>query len=204
MRESQAIVTRGLPTGIIPEQHRHSREVCLKQLPTLELPIPESNSGLLRLDADTRRIPLSWPVIQQDGTVKDEDTLAWITAKAADASALETAQLQRARRGAEQPFSTMTKLNTFSALRIVCGEGAKPTVDWQACTSAERMNDINGAIVVIGDHNGETDQHSTIGGLIYGVDLQANYVAALLDQRTTLRCSQIQKMSLYWSASSLS
>lgn len=79
MGESRAIVTRGLPSEIIPEQHLDGRKMCLKQLPTLDLPIPAANAGLLRLDTDTRRIPLSWPVLQEDGKhVKDVDTLAWI------------------------------------------------------------------------------------------------------------------------------
>src|SRR5207244_3957812 len=65
---------------------------------------------------------------------------------------------------------------------------------------ADPIEGMNGAIVVIGDHFDDQDTHPAIRvaedeaaerdeedaapeGLLYGVDLQANYIAALLDKR---------------------
>lgn len=181
---SRAPITAGLATVITPEVTRDGKRSCLRETQTLNLPIPSGRSGILRLDADIRRAPLAWPVLDQDGTqIRQMETFAWVTAKSADALSLRTARLERAWANGQQPYSTFMKLPTFSAVELLCGKGSGKTADWRACTSVEQWQSINGAIVVVGDHNGDVDRHNTPHGPIYGVDLQANYIAALLDQR---------------------
>ncbi|HJX83845.1 MAG TPA: CHASE2 domain-containing protein [Candidatus Angelobacter sp.] len=197
MKESRAFVTRGLPTAITPEKTLDGKKTCLKEPETLDLPIPPERSGLLRLDADTRRSPLSWPVLQQDGAhVKRIETLAWVTARTADPESLHTIRLQRAFGSGEQPYSTMADIPTFSAITLLCGKGSGKATDWRSCESIEKWDGINGAIVVVGDHNGDTDRHNTLRGSVYGVDLQANYVAALLDQRYYLPLLSVRQTEL--------
>src|SRR5205085_6583707 len=55
----------------------------------------------------------------------------------------------------------------------------------------EWLDKINGAIVIVGNHT-SGDVHPTADGKSYGVDLQANYIAALLDQRYYLVLSSFQ------------
>lgn len=196
IKTSRAVVTRGLPTSTLDNKQKVSsmkvgetqkmeeREVCLRETETLELPMPASHSGLLRLDADTRRIPLQWPVFQRDGkTVELMDSFPLITVRAADPEALETPVLQTSLATGTQPYSTMMPFAQHSALAILCGRTAQSTTDWKTCTTEEPWADMNGAIVVVGDHIGDADKHPSLQGIRYGVDLQANYIAALLDQR---------------------
>lgn len=183
---SRAVITRGLPTAMLDDKQTvGEREVCLRETPTLALPIPPGNSGLLRLDADTRRIPVQWPVFQGDGkTVDPADTFALVTVRAADPEALDNPVLQKALKSGEQPYSTTIPFSPHSALALLCGRQAnKSTTDWKTCATSDAWPEMNGAIVVIGDHNGDADKHPSLHGLTYGVDLQANYIAALLDQR---------------------
>ena len=191
---SRAPITRGLPTTLVPSRTTEERKVCLRQVPTLQLPIPPSRDGVLRLDADTRRIPIAWPVLQEDQkTVKEVDTLAWVTAWTADRSALETFRLSHARAKAEPPYSAMIQIPSFSAIELLCGKAANKDVDWQKCNLVDKVEELNGAVAVVGEHYGDRDIHPTIGGFLYGVDLQANYIAALLDDRY-----YVPVLSGYW------
>jgi len=195
VRASRAVIVRGLPSVMLDHkqtanitgdstQNPKEREVCLRETATLDLPIPASNSGLLRLDADTRRIPLRWPAFQEDGkTVKLVDSFALVAVRAIEPEVLDTPVLQQALDSGEQPYSTNIPFAGRSALAILCGRNSKNATDWEKCETDEPWSEINGAIVVVGDHSGDTDKHPSIQGLIYGVDLQANYIAALLDQR---------------------
>jgi hypothetical protein len=184
IRTSHAVITRGLPTVIVNEVTRDGKKSCLREERTLDLPIPLQHSGTLRLDADIRRAPLRWPVLDRDGkNINETETFAWVTATVADLPSLQTARIKKAWATGEQPYSTFMKIPTFSAIELLCGKGSGKDSDWRNCTSAEPWDEINGSIAVVGDHNGDTDRHNTPWGSIYGVDLQANYVAALLDQR---------------------
>jgi hypothetical protein len=215
IRASRAVVTRGLPTALVTEENVHGKRVCLRGQSTLELPVPTQNSGVIRLDADTRRTPLVWTVLKPQGTDGEQmETLALVTARAADASALATRRLRKALERGEQPFSTMVHIPQFSAVQILCGRDSSQSTDWRACRSTEAWPEMNGAVLVIGDHNGENDRHATVGGYIYGVDLQANYIAALLDQRyylplltdtqnqATIVIFFLAQLTLYWKCKS--
>jgi CHASE2 domain-containing sensor protein len=191
---SRAPITRGLPTTLFRAQDRDGRRVCLRHVPTLQLPVPAGQDGVLRLDADTRRIPLAWPVLQQDGkAVREVETLAWVTAQTADRSALQTFRLSHARKRAEPPYSAMIEIPTVSAIDLLCGKGSSKELDWSKCEKGDKPEELNGAIAVVGEHYGDADLHPTMGGFLYCVDLQANYIASLLDDRY-----YVPVLSGYW------
>ena len=191
------VVTLAFRTALIPKNNRGKANVCLSTKPGFDLGLPKKNLGLTRLDADTRRIPLQWPILS-DGVVKPEETFAFITARAFNKDALQNPLLTTAIRKGQQPFSTLVRIEHHSALEILCGKSADPK-EWEKCVTNEPVEGFNGAVVVIGDHYGEQDLHPAIRdaetettdvqddtapeGLVYGVDLQANYIAALLDRR---------------------
>jgi CHASE2 domain-containing sensor protein len=191
------VVTLAARTALIPKSKRGETHVCLSAKPGFDLGLPKRSLGLTRLDADTRRIPLQWPTLS-NGVVTSEETFAFVTAKAFNKDAMRNSLLTTAITKAQQPFSTMVRIEHHSALEILCGTKTDQE-SWKTCYTDEPVERMNGAVVVIGDHYGEQDLHPSIGdvgneppaveddtapeGLVYGVDLQANYIAALLDRR---------------------
>lgn len=189
------VVTLGAGTALVSKAERGADGDCLKAVSNFDLGLPKERLGLIRLDSDTRRIPLQWPL---KGETAPADALALVTARAADPGAVQSDLLEVAKRRRENPFSTMVKINHHSAFEVLCGKRAHQS-NWRQCTSDEFIEGMNGAIVVIGQHFGDSDLHPAIQGLgseqaengvdaapdgqVYGADLQANYVAALLDKR---------------------
>lgn len=194
------VVTLAVRTRLIPMRERKDPRICLEPAESFDLGLDKSRLGITRLDADTRRIPLQWPLVISDVTHQTEqpsaDSFVFVTARAADKESVETPLLQNALAASEQPFSTMTKIPHYSALEVICGKRAN-TGTWRNCANREPIEGFNGAVVVVGEHSGDQDTHPTIqnpdldldvpdpapDGLVYGVDLQANYIAALLDKR---------------------
>jgi hypothetical protein len=75
----------------------------------------------------------------------------------------------------------------FSAAKILCGATYTPATDWRKCQSHDKMPELKDVVVVFGDHVGDNDWHQDgQGSRVYGVDLQANFVAAILDKRCYL------------------
>jgi hypothetical protein len=188
---SRAKITRGLFTEIVPETRIMDQKFCLVLQGNSNLPLgvaPE-RTGLLRMDANTSLVPLAWLVHLIDknnkiDTVKELLTLSFVTAQAAEPQTVQTRRLKRALRNHQQPYSTRTSIPEWSALQLLCGRSAGKTTDWRTCDSSERPPELSDAVAIFGDHYGDDrhpDPHSPNG--IYGVDLQADYVAAILDKR---------------------
>lgn len=194
------VTTLAQRTQIVPKRQRAHPQVCLRLRPGLTFGLPETNLGVARLDTDTRRIPLKWPlIVNGKNQPPSAESFAFVTARAANKAAVETPLLRRALRKTQQPYSTTVKIESYSALDILCGKNTT-VAHWRECKRTEPVEGMNGAIVVIGDHIGEEDIHPAMRsaededketdeqvaapeGLLYGVDLQANYIAALLDKR---------------------
>jgi CHASE2 domain-containing sensor protein len=139
---------------------------------------------LIKLDRDTRRVPLQWPAFEDDGTSPQLiPTLSFQAAQLANPKILERRRLKRILASGRQPFSRFnsSSIQQYSALELLCGVGASNATPWESCTeeATPKTRELNGKIVVIGDH-GDADRHESILGVSYGVDLQANYVAAIL------------------------
>jgi hypothetical protein len=75
----------------------------------------------------------------------------------------------------------------FPAAKVLCGTTYSQATDWRNCQSNEEIPELRDAVVVFGDHVGDNDWHQEgKGKRVYGVDLQANFVAAILDKRCYL------------------
>ena len=197
IKHSRATIILGADTEITPQTRVNNQDVCLRlrQGQFLSFDVADDKAGLLRMDANTRLAPLEWPVRVTEANSSDEirnlPTLSFVTALAADARAVQTRVLQSAIRSHQQPYSTRIDMPVFSAAQVLCGRSySSVSNDWRTCKSGELPNDLDprNAIVIFGDHVGENDLHQEPQhpqGL-YGVDLQANYIAAILDKRCYL------------------
>lgn len=99
---------------------------------------PRVETGLVRLNADNRKIPIAWPVRQLNGRVVWTDTLAFAAAKAGVLTADKTtaagrkalarlADLRRMKRHPLSSFFDESKLLVVPAIRVICSNG--PTMD---------------------------------------------------------------------------
>jgi hypothetical protein len=128
-------------------------------------------SGLYRLDCDTRRIPITWPVFEKQDNhwVRDREqkpTIAYLAANLYNPDLKKDPVLK----GPENPFSSFIPADRLHPLdfgSILNGSPDALRLRWK--------------IVVIGD--GQQDWHDTVVGRIPGVLLQANYIESLLDDR---------------------
>jgi hypothetical protein len=128
-------------------------------------------TGLYRLDCDTRRIPLTWPVFQKENNqwVRDPEekpTIAYLAATLYNPGLKNNPALK----GRDNPFTSFIPADLFHPVdfaNVLNGSPDALRLRWK--------------IVVIGD--GQQDWHDTVVGRIPGVLLQANYIESLLDDR---------------------
>jgi hypothetical protein len=126
--------------------------------------------ALYRLDCDTRRIPLTWPVYAKNDNgiwVKlreQEPTIAFAAATLYDNTLRELPAHYRS----ENPFTSFIPQELFSA------------VDAGALSISDRPR-FQHRIVIIGD--AINDVRASVIGRLPGVFLQANYIESLLDDR---------------------
>jgi hypothetical protein len=146
--------------------------------------------GLIRFDRDTRRVPLSWPTLD---TMQPFRSLSLVTAEAKSPSITARSRLRRMlntvenmhEESAANPFARLYPRDTIgasSALKALCGHEANAMTDWRSCSIGAEDNKFSGNIILIGDHTA-ADKHESALGPIYGVDLHANYLAAVLSDQ---------------------
>lgn len=143
--------------------------------------------GLMRLDADNRKIPMSWHVRNADGSSQWLDTLASVAVKLAKPDEnvhKRILGLQQRHRNPLSSFYREEQLPLISALDVICTN--KTTApSWPLCkqrnTGAVDFSSLQGRVLVIGivDPNGREDVQESPVGKVSGVILQANYVEAL-------------------------
>lgn len=140
--------------------------------------------GLTRVTADPRTIALQWLTVNvHDDPIKPEpkDSLALATVRGRDPEALPLI----ASVGKRSPYTgllTTDQLAPLSAIDLLCK--GRPQ-EWKDCARADStiLRDLAGRIVVIGEKHPNRDVHVTPVGEIPGVQLQASYIEALLDDR---------------------
>ena len=145
--------------------------------------------GLMRLDFDNHKIPLSWPVRNSEGQLQTYDTLAVATVSAARESDLPFQRhLETLKKTGRHPIGSFfeeDKIPLISASDFICGS---PTVarHWPVCkhhiSGARNFSFLKGRVLVIGmvDPDGKLDIHETAIGRVSGIMLQANYIDALI------------------------
>ncbi len=199
----------GAKAGIVVGQGTHARsadaqtDTCLVLTPAFDFRAGgealkgKVRYGLMRLDANSMRIPLQWPVLRSDaqarsgerGTVVKSASLALIAAQEDDPEIVaEQPELRSFIRDGENPYTSFVKtLPRTSATNVLCsgaiGAAAVEANRWGDCKSAAHSQaDLRGRVVVVGELS-DRDVKPFPGGERYGVELQANYIESLLDGR---------------------
>ncbi len=149
--------------------------------------------GSLVLNADVRKIPLTWPVFpsisaseNQKLTTVKHNGFSYDAAQQADSTILQDKNIQYFVANDEHPFTSFVQtFPTWSAMDILCygpGKTVAGHPEWGACENIPHTPfNFDGKVIVVGDHI-ESDFKPGDGGH-YGMDLQAEYIEALLDRR---------------------
>jgi len=186
-------VVIGVEADVAPPAQRtmiNKRRVCLRLRPHLEF--KNVKYGLITFDRDFRRVPLSWPILDSK---QPFPTLSLVTAEARNPSLrTRSRRLQRVLArvedmhipAAENAFARLYPANVISsssAIKALCGDDADAMTEWRNCSDKPNENNIySGNIILIGNHT-TADLHDNGSDRAYGVDLHANYIAALLSDQ---------------------
>jgi CHASE2 domain len=177
-----------IPVVVGESTHAPANETssaCLVLSPQLDLGT-KIKRGLTRANEDVLKLPLRWPVFANDasaesGPVQQEDSFAIIAATQAKATMREDANFSKLYKIGQQPYANLSgKLERQTASNLLCSilpEKAKGYgID---CSNGWRKKDLRGKVVVIGAES-DQDFPAVLGEGMYGFELQARYVAALL------------------------
>jgi hypothetical protein len=168
--------------------------------------------GTIRLNTDTRRIPIKWEVFESEREAEQNanprvfESLSVVAALQSNPEAKARKRLVEllSARDPSHPFTSfIQEIPKFHARQVVCGvdfaEDAGP--DWhQTCrpprievslgtpptgrlTNEEIAQEISGRTIVIGEFTEDDEHDSVIGAAVPGAMLQANYIQSLLDGR---------------------
>jgi len=180
LKNSTVPIVLGLHTvGVAPNANTKS---CLQASPRLVFGEAESSPrvrfGLVRLDSDTRKLPLQWSIY--NGKSDDfSPTLALSAAELADHDLGQENRLGFLIKHNVHPYARFVPSATYPAIKFLCGL----RVDWKTCSSPgdSEDNDVRGRVVVIGFTGPTADMHHAENSDLPGVVLHANYIEALLD-----------------------
>lgn len=147
--------------------------------------------GLTRLNRDTRKIPLEWPVY---GKPRDLErgkpylmpTLSLVAAEQFEQRMPHAQVLNELLSQRKHPFTGfLNEIPTISAIEVLCGKKPGRDPNWENCETDVSVDDaeLRNRIVIIGEFGNKDDLHESVIGEVPGVVLQANYVESLLDDR---------------------
>jgi CHASE2 domain-containing sensor protein len=145
--------------------------------------------GIVNIDPDTKRLPLGWTVLTDDGRRRWRKSLALEAAKAYDPKLRRKYPfLEQLIAGRQHPYISFLnreqqkRYATYSTADVFCGNPR--TRAGRSCSAGteDDLRYLRGRIVVIGEINLD-DSHFSVIGHVPGYVLQANYIEALLDQR---------------------
>ncbi len=164
---------------------KDSNEDCLVRKPQLDFGAPNVHHGLIRLNIDTERVPLEWEELPEDGaSVKPQtrDSLAWTAVKVYDPTYAAGNHIQKLIDSGQHPYANLEmKLPEQTAATLLCTAGT-PEVQkrWSlSCNGPLKSESLLGKIVVIGSES-PNDEREILGSRIWGFNLQARYIEALL------------------------
>jgi len=131
--------------------------------------------GLVQLNADYRKIPLSWRVFSNDGAAPYAmDTISVAAVRAFSGNGDLLNKLNMLQREGRHPFTSFAKEQDFLIVPAA-------TIMARLADSSDLKNRIVLVSIIDPEHNDDT--HDTFMGKVPGVVLQANYVEALMDGR---------------------
>lgn len=164
---------------------------------------PNITYGLMTLDADRGRIPISWKVFDPASLspVRSMKTISVLAAEAYDtsSSAQDSFRTLESRGVREHPYTDLIssgQIPTLSAAQVLCNGAYSLGADWRACTPGKYGQPLlRGHIVVVGEYT-RSDLHTSPLGTIFGPVLQVNYIESMLDTRYAWPASKIAAFSL--------
>jgi hypothetical protein len=164
--------------------------------PLIDLPLQDPSyqisSGLIRLNLDPSKVPLSWTAFTEDdervARAPSGKTLPFVVALAYRAPFPHgTAELEALLRDGVHPFTSLLAKKDFirvKAADLLCKDQASGA--FQACPKgppADVRRQLQGKIVLLGWEDNPNDLVDTAIGTLPGVFVQANYIESLLDSR---------------------
>lgn len=181
-RELEHLLQRPLTEG----ESKSFRQACLVVNDNLDLgpAKPHVLYGLLRFNADTSKLPLSWPVFPTPATIATPDATIEIKTLAAQAaSTIPELQIPDLKTHPYTSFLRESDIRSLSALQVLCASYDAKT-GWRDCSNPGDKFDsqLRHHIVFIGDDTND-DQHETPVGSMPGVFLHANYLESLAGKR---------------------
>ena len=184
----EAIAKSKIPVVVGESTHAPADEAsstCLVLSPQLDLG-SKIKRGLTRLNQDVLKLPLRWPVLANDAAANDaapqlEDSFSLMAATEMRAEMRKDTDFSRLYGGSEQPYANLSgKLDRQTASNLLCSvapdDAKKQMVD---CSNGWRKKNLQGKVVVIGAQS-DADYPVVLGKGMYGYELQARYIAALL------------------------
>jgi CHASE2 domain len=170
--------------------------------PILHPPSPVIE-GVAELEADTRKIPLSWRIydsfagIGEPTHVVRKDTVAIAAVRAFTPTPIEALRRVGALTHDDRPqpsiepfpytnFVKEDQLSISRSIDVICS--AQPSEVWSKICAEQARTSIDqklfsGKVVVIGFAGLEEDIHPSVMGRVSGMVLQANYIESLLEGR---------------------
>ncbi len=170
-----------------------SDEVVLGNSEPLDQDVPANRLalGLAWTNADVRKIPLAWMAFRDCDQVGHSPAGMWPSISAAAAALINPNIMQRHNLTKMQlqikhPYTKLVHEGGFqsvSAIRLVCNH-ADPNVEWKQCDpsegDAQALAGLRHHIVIVGEAS--SDMHKTVSGTMTGPEMQASYIASLLDE----------------------
>jgi len=190
--------TRDEILGLCPDfsKHLEGEEMVLGEYEHFDEGAPPGrvNFGLARMNSDPRKIPLGWITFEgcelNPATKKMYPTIASAAALLLDKNVVQELDLEKLERNITHPYTKLAPRRTFtsiSAIQLVCSGHDPKTdwknIDWRSCKDegdSTPPEDLRHKVVIIGETT--ADIHETDEGTITGPELQANYIAALMDE----------------------
>jgi CHASE2 domain-containing sensor protein len=205
MNKTLVPVVVGQPTQALDDT---SKGGCLALSPKFEFNDKANvHYGLTRLNSDTLKLPLRWPIFQPAAKPNDPpiqlpeksgigDSISLVAATQQDPNLQNDASVQKLLSTHVHPYTTFVNLPHTNAMSVLCSAEPVPHDAYgqpfgDACKGmVHPINNLdgnnlqlNGKIVVIGDKVTDSDMQPFPDGEKPGVWLQANYIQSLLDRR---------------------
>lgn len=160
---------------------------CLVRKPQLDFRSPNVHHGLTRLNAQNEKVPLAWRVRDAESgdsaaKVYDIGSLAWTAVTAYDPNYTQRERIRSLKDINRHPYANLeVELPRETSSDLLCDTG---TVDMRhrwglSCSDAARRVSMLGRVVVIGSEQ-DVDRRFALGQRMWGMDLQARYIQALL------------------------
>jgi CHASE2 domain-containing sensor protein len=186
-------VIQSLKVPVVIGEHADKSEelnagACLVRTPQLDFGSSFVHRGIVSLNSQLEKIPLQWNVLsseQPEAKVETPDSLSWAAVKAYDPDYARVERIQDLVNSHRHPFVNLNfTLPSQTSTQLFCATGTEEMRKrWSVeCTGPVQPPRLLGRIVVIGSET-LPDRHPVLGRQLWGVDLQARYIQALLSGR---------------------